>query len=152
MVVAISSMLLVVVDSQRMPERRIIEALRSAGDATQLIKRLAETDNIDRYLLRQVDQNLSGEEKTVMETVAVLLGYYGTREAIETIMDAGSVRRTLSGLRDRFLLSVPSWLPTTCFAARRSRSSRARWRKFSAPSIRNVTPRRCAMSLSRQIS
>ncbi len=56
-----------------------IEALNQGKDPSDLIDRLAATDDVERYLLQEVDDVLSGEERTVMGAVAVLLGYGGAR-------------------------------------------------------------------------
>jgi serine/threonine protein kinase/tetratricopeptide (TPR) repeat protein len=82
------------------------EALKQAGNPGRLIARLAEADDIERYLMHEVDESLGEEEREVMSAVASLLGYPGTRDAIETVLDSGSVRRALSDLGQRHLLSV----------------------------------------------
>ncbi len=81
---------------------------RNAAGAqpAELIARLAETDDIARYLLREVDDTLNGSERAVMGAIAVFLGYPATREAIEAVLDAGSALRMLRQLADRHLLLV----------------------------------------------
>ena len=81
-----------------------IDALKWAMDPDQLIGRLAEADDIERYLLNEVDGRLTRDERAVMSAVAVLLGYPGTRDVIEVVLNAGSVMRTLRDLSDRHLL------------------------------------------------
>ncbi len=83
-----------------------LEALKQARNPARLIARLAEADDIERYLMNEVDESLSEDEREVMSTVALLLGYPGTRDAIETVLDGGSVRRALRDLGQRHLLSV----------------------------------------------
>ena len=83
-----------------------IDALRQARDPDQLLSRLAESDDIERYLLQEVDEGLTGQERSVMTAVAALLGYAGTRDAIETILNGGNVWRTLRRLAERHLLIV----------------------------------------------
>ena len=63
-------------------------------------------DDIERFLIGKVDDTLSEGEREVMRGVAVLLGYPGTREAIEVALDSDNVRRQLRHLADRFLLTT----------------------------------------------
>jgi tetratricopeptide (TPR) repeat protein len=81
-----------------------IDALRRAKNPANVIARLAESEDIERYLLTQVDDQLTAEERQVIRAVAVLLGYPGTRQAIAAVMDGENVRRTLSDLTQRNLL------------------------------------------------
>jgi ATP/maltotriose-dependent transcriptional regulator MalT len=83
-----------------------IDALKWAMDPDQLVGRLAEADDIERYLLNEVDGRLTRDERAVMSAVAVLLSYPGTRDVIEAVLNAGSVMRTLRELSDRHLLIV----------------------------------------------
>ncbi len=83
-----------------------LAVLQQARDPAELIARLAETDDIARYLLREVDDTLNGGERAVMSAVAVFLGYPATRAAVEAVLDAGSVARILRILADRHLLLV----------------------------------------------
>jgi ATP/maltotriose-dependent transcriptional regulator MalT/transcriptional regulator with XRE-family HTH domain len=83
-----------------------IEILRRADDPARLIQRLADVDDIERYLMAEVDEGLSGAEQAVMGAVAVLMGYPGPREAIEAILNQGNVWRSLRYLTDRHLLMV----------------------------------------------
>jgi ATP/maltotriose-dependent transcriptional regulator MalT len=83
-----------------------IEILQRAADPAKLIHRLAEADDVERYLMAEVDEGLSGNEQAVMGAVAVLMGYPGTREAIEAVLNQDNVWRSLRYLTDRHLLSV----------------------------------------------
>jgi tetratricopeptide (TPR) repeat protein len=83
-----------------------VDALRSAGDPARLIERLAETDDIERFLMSEVDGGLTGEERAVMSGVAVLLGYPGTRDAVEAVLETGRLKRTLIDLSHRHLLTA----------------------------------------------
>ncbi|MFQ5613192.1 MAG: tetratricopeptide repeat protein, partial [Anaerolineae bacterium] len=83
-----------------------IDALKRASNPGRVIARLTETDDIERFLLKEVDEGLTGEERAVMTAVAVLLGYPGTRDVIETLLDGENIRRTLRDLCDRYLLVV----------------------------------------------
>ena len=82
------------------------QALKRAGQPERLIERLAESADIERFLLKEVDEGLSEEDRTVIEGVSVLLGHPGTRRAIETTLDARNLRRQLRFLADRFLLAA----------------------------------------------
>jgi tetratricopeptide (TPR) repeat protein len=79
-------------------------ALQRASDPARVIAHLAETDNIERYLLNEVDARLGDDERKVMRVIAALLDYGGTRDAIETLLDGDSARRALRALSDRYLL------------------------------------------------
>ena len=81
-------------------------ALQNARNPQDLLDRLAESDDIERYLLREVDDGLTGQERTVMQALAVLLGYAATRDAIEAVIERGNVLRILRGLSERHLLMV----------------------------------------------
>lgn len=83
-----------------------IDALQRARDPVRLIARLAETDDIERFLMNEVDDGLTEDERDVMSAVAVLLGYPGTRAAIEAVLDKGGVQRALIDLSSRYLLIV----------------------------------------------
>jgi tetratricopeptide (TPR) repeat protein len=83
-----------------------IDALQSAGDPARLIDELSETDDIERFLMAEVDEGLTEDEREVMCGVALLLGYPGTRDAVEDILDAGRLKRRLIDLSRRHLLTV----------------------------------------------
>jgi len=83
-----------------------IDALRRTSDYTRVMSRLCESEQIERFLVKEVDQGLSDEERQVMSAVATLLGYPGTRDAIATALDGASVRRPLNDLVSRSLISV----------------------------------------------
>ena len=82
-----------------------INALRGCADPARLVVRLAEERDIARYLLDEVHKCLSKDEQAVMSAVSVLLGYAGTRDAIEVILD-GAAWEALTSLGDRYLLTV----------------------------------------------
>lgn len=83
-----------------------IDALRGSGDPQRLLRHLVDTDQIGRYLLAQVDAQLTDPERAVMQAVAILLGYGGTRQAIEALLGGASLRRELAALVDRQLLKA----------------------------------------------
>ena len=65
--------------------RRVIKAREGADKAERALSRLAEADDIERYLIREVDERLGDDERAVLMVVAVLLGYPGSRETIEAV-------------------------------------------------------------------
>lgn len=83
-----------------------VQVLKQIPDPSRLVDHLVETEKVEDYLLDAVDQGLTEEERQVMAAVALLLGYPGTREAIETILDRGGLRRTLRTLSESHLLTV----------------------------------------------
>lgn len=83
-----------------------IETLKRTQNPRHVIVHLAEADDIERYLMSEVDAGLTPDERAVMSGVAVLLGYPGTRDAIEAVLDGGSVRRILLELTRRHLLTI----------------------------------------------
>ncbi len=83
-----------------------IDALQNARDPEALLAQLAATDDIERYLIKEVDDGLTGQERTVMNALAILLGYAATRDAIEAVVERGNVFRTLRYLAERHLLVV----------------------------------------------
>jgi ATP/maltotriose-dependent transcriptional regulator MalT len=84
-----------------------IHALQHAKDRELVLRNMAETEDIERYLMNEVDEHLTEVERRVLEAAAVLLGYPGTVDAIEFVLEGSNVRRTLRELCDRFLL-IPS--------------------------------------------
>jgi tetratricopeptide (TPR) repeat protein len=83
-----------------------VDAFKRTQTAVHLLKRIFETDDIERFLVKEIDDSLTEAERAVMCAVAVLQGHAGTRDAIEAIADRENVRRTLRELRKRHLLLV----------------------------------------------
>lgn len=83
-----------------------IHALTCGQEATRLIGQLAESADVERFLMHEVDDCLDNEQRDVMSAVAVLGEERGTSDAISAILDGRSVRRTLTDLCDHFLLNV----------------------------------------------
>ncbi len=85
-----------------------IEMLREAKEPDRLLDHLSEAENVERFLLSEIDAKLEDQEPEVMSAVAVLnlLGHPGTRYAIAAILEGQNVRRVLRDLVDRFLLLV----------------------------------------------
>jgi tetratricopeptide (TPR) repeat protein len=82
-----------------------VNALARAEDPARLIARLTQSDNIEHYLLNELDGSLTEEERNIECTVAVL-GAPSTRDAIEITLDAGNLRRPLHNLSERYLLTA----------------------------------------------
>jgi hypothetical protein len=70
------------------------------------IVEMDDADDIERYLLNEVDARLGDDDRQLMRAVAVLLDYGGSREAIEALLEGRSARRTLRALCDRYLLTA----------------------------------------------
>jgi tetratricopeptide (TPR) repeat protein len=86
-----------------------IGALHGADDPARLVRRVAESEDIEHYLMTTIDQHLNEEERAIMSAVSMFLGYPATRDAIEAVLEdntkiAGSIKRLLSDLRSRYLL------------------------------------------------
>lgn len=70
----------------------------------QVVKRLVDEDDIETFLLKEVDERLNDKQKLAISGVAALLGYPGTRNAIEVTLASGNLKRVLHYLANRFLL------------------------------------------------
>ncbi|MEZ4712467.1 MAG: CHAT domain-containing protein [Caldilineaceae bacterium] len=82
-----------------------IDALRRADDPHALVERLVRAESIERYLLDELDRHLTAQERAV-ESAAAVLGYPGTREAIETTLQESGLDHTLYDLCNRYLLRI----------------------------------------------
>jgi serine/threonine protein kinase/ATP/maltotriose-dependent transcriptional regulator MalT len=82
------------------------DALKRTSTPARFIARVFATRDVERFLMQEVDDNLSEDERAVMSAVATLLGYPGTRYAIEAALDGENVRRMLSELAQRNLLEM----------------------------------------------
>lgn len=71
-----------------------------------LVGRLAQTDNVERFLLEEVDDYLSDDERAVMETIGIHRGQVVDEEALGVIADVGRVRRVVRGLCDQHLVEI----------------------------------------------
>ena len=83
-----------------------IVALQQSQEPATLIKRLAAIDDIERFLLEEVNDRLTANEQRAMEGIAILSGYPGTRGVIEALLNQRDIRKTLRGLADQFLLQT----------------------------------------------
>lgn len=81
-----------------------INALRDRRDATGLIDRLAETDDVKNFLNETVHARLSRREGAVMEALSCLLGFPGTRDAIEATLNSEDIYDTIEDLLLRNLI------------------------------------------------
>ncbi len=78
--------------------------LQGTKNPAGMIERLATIEDIERFLLEEVNDRLSGQEQRVMEGIAVLSSYPGTRDVLEVMLNLRDVRRTLRMLADQHLL------------------------------------------------
>ena len=83
-----------------------IDALKRAQDPARLLDNLSQSENIESYLIKTVDEGLADEEREAMEAIAILSGYPGSRDAISTLLDGRSLRLTLNELSSRYLVTV----------------------------------------------
>ena len=58
-----------------------VESLRCSTDSAQMANRLLEADDLEHYLIWEMDEHVSEAEREVMKGVAGLLGYPGNRDA-----------------------------------------------------------------------
>ena len=80
--------------------------LKLTIDPSRLLAHLIQQPDITRYLNREIYEHLSVAEQQVMGAVAIFGDYPDTRDAIEAVIDRGSVLPDLTRLVDRGLLSV----------------------------------------------
>lgn len=83
-----------------------LDWLKRAQDPARQVHRLTENEHIERFLIKQIDEDLTEAERQVMMAVAILLGYPGTRDVLTAVLDGASVRRPLNALTTRSLLQV----------------------------------------------
>lgn len=84
-----------------------INLLKHGVEPHFLVEQLTTTEDIERYLLDEIDAGLSEEERDVLSVVALFQGEPCTREAIEIVLASDrSLLRTLSDLSARYLLSI----------------------------------------------
>ncbi|MFP4439117.1 MAG: protein kinase domain-containing protein [Chloroflexaceae bacterium] len=81
------------------------DALRRSGRPAEMIACLAETEDIERYLLQEVDSGCDEDERDVMRAIAALLGAPGHREVLEAMVGR-RLRRSLRTLLDHHLIVV----------------------------------------------
>lgn len=81
-------------------------ALHGTQHPSRLIEQLAKVDDIERFLMVEVNDHLPANEQRVMEAIAILKGYPATRSFLEFVLDGQDIRRPLRGLEDQFLVMV----------------------------------------------
>lgn len=82
-----------------------IAILEQTSTPERLVAQLVAAEDVENYLLREVDEYLTEAERLVMSAVAVLLGQPGTRSVIEYVLGGESALRTLRQLCNRYLLT-----------------------------------------------
>ncbi len=83
----------------------IIQALRKSRNPQRLVNNLLDADDLERWLLNEVNSQLSPEEQAVMNACSAMMGYPGTRGAIEAMLEGQRVRTPLRTLTDAHLLN-----------------------------------------------
>jgi len=71
--------------------------------ASAIIQNLSQVKNIRRYLLEELDKNLTPQQQAVMHATAVL-GTPSSPKAIEAVADSTNVRRSIESLAAQHLL------------------------------------------------
>lgn len=85
-----------------------ITLLQRAADPDRLIAELASADDVERYLLHEVDEQLHDDERSVMEALAIDLSGATTDDAVSAISGIRRVRRVLRNLQDQYLIQSVS--------------------------------------------
>lgn len=83
-----------------------IELLRSSNKPITLLDNLVEIGDIQRYLLTEVDRSLEEPQRQVMNGVAALIEYPGTRDAIAEVLEGRDAWYELAYLTNRYLLQL----------------------------------------------
>ena len=83
-----------------------VDALKRAPSPGRFLLEMFKDEDVERFLIEDIDGSLAEQERAVMGAVAVLLGYPGTREAVEAALGGENARRPLRDLRQRHLLNV----------------------------------------------
>ncbi|HEX7973470.1 MAG TPA: AAA family ATPase [Anaerolineales bacterium] len=82
-----------------------LQALQTGRSPDRLVENLSDAQDIERFLLDEVDRGLTSQERDLLAAAAALLGYPATRESLEYLLDAG-VRRPLADLLRSNLLQA----------------------------------------------
>lgn len=90
------------------PQLLILAAdlLRQSPDSKSIIDSLFRSDDIEGYLVDEIDKSLKSEEKDTLCVMSALLGYPASRDAVETLLANTSVREVLRTLSQRYLVTV----------------------------------------------
>ena len=78
---------------------------KQTGSLDQTFDQMAQSPDIDRYLFREVNDNLLKNEQAVMITMS-FFSYPSTREAIEAVSQHEHLEKVLLSLADRHLLTI----------------------------------------------
>ncbi|HTP11221.1 MAG TPA: CHAT domain-containing protein [Anaerolineae bacterium] len=70
------------------------------------LAQLFEDRDIRRFLIHQIDRRLTEPERSVMQSLSVMLGYGATRTALDAASAASTSRRILDELCDRHLVTA----------------------------------------------
>lgn len=81
-----------------------LQAIQQTQQPAKLISKLVRTEQVKQFLMREIDDGLDADERMVMRGVAALLGYPGTADAIEEVLDMEDIRHQLYHLVNRFML------------------------------------------------
>jgi serine/threonine protein kinase len=91
-----------------------VDAIRQAPSPTKVIARLVDTEDVETYLLTEVDQGLAEEQRTVMWAISVFLRYPATQAAIEALLepsDEGLLQDDEYASYEAGLRQLLTWLP-----------------------------------------
>ncbi len=78
--------------------------LQRQRNSETLLEQLAATDNVERYLLREVDDHLNEDERLIMQGIAIHAGHLATRDALQHVTQISRVRSVLRNLLDQYLV------------------------------------------------
>ena len=81
------------------------ELLRRSADPAAMIARLSQQQDVERFVIREVDESLSDGERAILGAMSALLGYPATRAALSAILNRGGLQRSIQSLADRHLLT-----------------------------------------------
>lgn len=79
------------------------DVLNRQSESDDLLARLMRSDDVERFLLREVDAGLSEDERQVIGALAALLDQGGSRDAVEALVER-SVHIQIQTLTDRGLI------------------------------------------------
>ena len=82
------------------------ELLCRAADPATVITYLSQQQDVERFIIRQVDASLSDDERAILSAMSILLGYPATRAALSALLNRGGLQRSIQSLTDRHLLTV----------------------------------------------
>ena len=94
--------------TQGNPQFLILAAtiLNQQQNLDNLLNRIGEEIDIERFMLAEVDENLDDDEQDVMRSISICMDYPATYPLIEEIADQGNLRKALNHLCHRHLLLV----------------------------------------------